>query len=351
MKMVQKIAVLLLTVIMVVIAGCSANTSPKKDLQSAMTKISEADSYKVKMTFGLNELELPQDLTQDTDAAATAAIISMIKDASITVDAVYQKDPMRTDMSMEIVIPGDMQMTLTVPMIMTAETLYVKIPQIPMLPLPETLTGKYIMIDLNELAEQQGAPAMDLAAQQKLGQDIGAVVMKHFDEETYFSQLKAEDAALPEGMEADKVIAVEINESNYAETVDLVVNTVLPELIDVMLSNEEALSALQLEKADLEKAKTDLASNKAEILDTLKNDVKVNTLKVSSAIQDDNLVYQDGQVNIEATEKESGQTMKLGLRFDVSYSDINKEAVFEEIPTDVITLNELTQMFGMPAGM
>lgn len=352
MKMVQKIAVLLLAVIMVVIAGCSSGKPPKEALQAAMTKISEADSYTVKMTFGLDELEIPEDAALQGDAAASAAIVSMIKDATITVDAVYQKDPMRTDLNMEIVLPGDMEMKLTVPMILSEETLYVKVPQIPMLPLPETITGKFIKIDLKELAKQQGAAEIDMAEQQKLGKELGAVLLKHFDEKTYFSEPKAENAGLPAGLKAEQVIAFEINDGNYDKTVETVINQVFPEVLDVLIANGESLKSLQLEKADIEKFKTDLETNKAELLDTLKKDVKVNSLKVTAAISDGYLSYQAGKINIEASDKESGQKMKLGLHYDVTYSDMNKAPKFEnEIPTDAITLDELTQMFQLPVGL
>lgn len=351
MKKVQKIAVLLLAVILVVIAGCSSGKPPKAALQSAMTKISEADSYALKMSFGLDELEIPQDAAIEGDMAATAAIVGMLKDAAITVDAVYQKNPMRTDMNMQIVIPGDMEMKLTVPMIMTEETLYVKVPQIPMLPLPETITGKFIKIDLKELAEQQGAADIDVEAQQKLGKELGEVLLKHFDEKTYFSQPKAEDAGLPADYKADQVVAFEINESNYPQTVDTIVNKALPEVLDVLLKNEATLKTLTLEKADIEKFKTDLEANKAEILDTLKNNVKINTLKATAAISDGYLSYQAGKLNFEASDEASGQKVKLGMHFDVIYSDINKKPTFEEIPADAITLDELTQMFQLPTGL
>ncbi|RCW41182.1 hypothetical protein [Paenibacillus prosopidis] len=352
MKKMQNLAVILLTVLLVVIAGCSSGKPPKEALQAAMTKMAEADSYTVKMSFGLDELELTPDAAMQEDAAAAAAMIGMLKDATITVDAIYQKDPLRTDMNVEIVIPGDMEMKLTVPMIMTEETLYVKVPQIPMLPLPETVTGKFIKIDLKELAEQQGGATLDIAAQQKLGKELGAVLLKHFDEKTYFSEPKAADAGLPEELKADQIIAFEINESNYAKTVETVINQVLPELIDVLLANEESMKSLQLEKADIEKMKSELETNKADIVDVLKNNVKVNTMKVTCAIQDGYLVYEEGQVNVEATDKESGQKMKLGLHFDVSYAEIGKAPKFEnEIPTDAITLDQLTQLFQAPVGM
>ncbi|WP_138756148.1 hypothetical protein [Paenibacillus sinopodophylli] len=352
MKKVQKIAVLLLAVILVVIAGCSAGKPPKEALQAAMTKTSEADSYAIKMSFGLDELEVPQDVATQGDAAATAAIVGMIKDASITVNAVYQKDPMRIDMDMEVVIPGDMQMKLTVPMIVTKEALYIKVPQIPMLPLPETITGKFIKVDLKELAEQQGVAELDVATQQKLGKELGEVFLKHFDEKTYFSEPKAADAGLPADLKVDQVIAIEINESNYPQTVDTIVNQVLPEVLDILLANEDSLKTLQLEKADIEGFKTDLEKNKDEILNTLKNDVKINTAKVTAGITDGYISYQAGKLDVAALDKESGQSMKLGIHFDVVYSDINKAPKFEnEIPADAISLDELTKMFQLPTGL
>lgn len=350
MKKVQKIAVLCLAVILVIIAGCSSAKPPREALQSAMTKMTKADSYAMKMSIGLNELEIPQEITQ-SDAAGAAALIGMLKDATITIDATYQKNPMRTDMNMQIVLPGDMEMKLTIPMIMTEETLYVKVPAIPMLPLPDSLTGKYIKIDLKELAAQEGTPAIDMEAQQKLGQDIAQVLLKNFDEKTYFSEPKAADAGLPSDLKADQVVLFQINESNYSKTVETVINKVLPEIIDLLLKNEDALKALQLEKADVEKMKTELETNKTELTNVLQNDIKVNTMKLTGAIKDGYLVYQDGKMNIEATDKDSGQKMKIGMNMSASYSDFNKAIEFPELPADAITLTELMKQFQLPVGL
>lgn len=351
MKKAKKITVLLLAVILIVIAGCSSGKPPKEALTAAMAKNAEANSYKLKMSLGLDELVIPQNAEVQAEAAAAAAMVGMLKGAAINIDAVYKKDPMRMDMNVEIVIPGDMEMKLTVPMIMTQDLLYVKIPQTPMLPLPETVTGKYIKIDLKELAAQQGGAEIDMAEQQKLGKELGEALLKHFDERTYFSEPKAEDAGLPAKLKADQIVAVEVNESNYAQTVDTVVEKVLPEIIDLLLNNEAYLKSLQLQKADIEKFKSELEANKAEMLNVLKNDVKVNQLKLTGAIKDGYLVYQAGQVNIEAKDKATGQQVSLGLHFDANITDIDKEVTFEELPADALSLDELTKMFELPAGL
>ena len=67
-------------------------------------------------------------------------------------------------------LKGDMGMTFNIPMVMTAEKLYVKVPNIPFFPIPENVVGKFLELDLKELAEQEGTEwnpdAMDAAKTQ-----------------------------------------------------------------------------------------------------------------------------------------------------------------------------------------
>jgi hypothetical protein len=351
MKHMHRIAALLLAIMLVVVAGCSAGKPPKEALSAAMTKIGKADSYKMNMTFGLNELEIPEDLASQEDAAVTAMVIGMFKDAQITIDGTYQKNPLRMDMNVEVVIPGDMEMKLSVPLKLTEDALYVKIPQIPMLMLPETITGKFIKFDLNELTSQEGMPEIDVEAQKKLSQELSAAVLKHFDEKTYFSQPKPEDAGIPADLKVDQVVAVEINDSNYAVAIDTIIDKALPEVIELLLNNEEYLKLLSLEKADVETFKSDFEANKAEAKETFKKDVKINKLKMISGIQDGYAVYQAGEVNVQAADDELGGTMKIGLDLKMTLTDINKKLELEALPTDVIPSAELEQMFGSALGL
>lgn len=55
MKKVQRIAALMLAVVLVVIAGCSSGSSPKQALQDSMTKMIDVDSYSAKISFGFDE--------------------------------------------------------------------------------------------------------------------------------------------------------------------------------------------------------------------------------------------------------------------------------------------------------
>lgn len=118
-----------------------------------------------------------------------------------------------------------------------------------------------------------------------------------------------------------------------------------------MLANEEFLKSAQLEKADLEKAKADLDTNKTEMLNVLQNDLKFNVLEVTGAIKDKYLVYQGGKFGVDIADKESGINAKIGMSFTSQYSEMDKEVKFDELPTDAITMDQLTEMFGGAAGL
>lgn len=346
MKKVQRLALIAVVLFTMIIAGCSAKTPPKEAMLAATMKTMEATSYKMSTTLQLDELELPESPELEA-GMSTSAIAGMIKDATIKADAVYSKDPMRMDMNMEIILPGMMDMKLEIPMIVTDKVVYVKIPNIPMLGIPETIADKYVQIDIEQLAEEQGTSLnMDVAAQQKMVQELSAAVLKHFDEKTYFSEPKAKDAGLPEGMKADQVVKFAISEENYAQTVETLVNKALPELLDIMLSNDAFLEYAQLEKADLEQAKADLETNKTEILNVLQNNLKFNVLELTGAISDDYLVYQAAKVGMEVKEEESGLITKIGLSMTTEYSELNEKVTFEPVPTDALTMDQLTELFG-----
>jgi hypothetical protein len=351
----QKLTLLLIAVMIFAIAGCSSSTPPKEALLKALSNNAAADSYAIHMDVDIDDLEWTGGATTQPNTLVAAALVGMLKDAKITIDGVYRKDPMEMDMDMEIVFPGDMEMKLSVPMIMTKDALYVKIPQIPMLQLPEAIKDKYLKLDLSQAsasAEQENVTEMDVEAQQKLGKEAVSTLLESFDEKTYFSEPKAADAGLPKDMKADQIVQFEINDSNYEQTVETLVNQTLPKLIDVLLANEAALPALKLEKADVEKMKSEMDASKAKALDMLKNDITLDLFKATGAIKDEYLSYLGMDLAVKVSDKEEVKKLNLGLHMNVSYTDVNKSPELKyEIPTETITLEQLVQLFKSPTGM
>ncbi|MFF2484286.1 hypothetical protein [Paenibacillus sp. NPDC058071] len=341
MNKMPRAAMLLMIAAFLIIAGCSSGKAPKDALLNAMQKTGEANSYAAQITFGIDQLANPQ--AKNSDPAA-AIVTGLLQGAIFTADTVYQKEPLRVDMELGVKA-GDL--TLNLPLIMDGQKLYVKIPAIPLLQLPESIIGHYIEVDVEAIAAQQtSAEALDLEAQMELTQKVSAILMKHFDEKTFFRTMKADDVGLPDGIQASQIVRFKIDERNAAKSTDIMLNKVLPELLDLLASNDAYLQTAQLKKEDIQKLKADLESKKSDITDNL----KINELSVIGAIKGDYLSYQSGKVDIAFTNALTNQTSTLAFHFDVKYSGVNEPAAFKnEIPKDAVKLEELTKLLNLPA--
>lgn len=349
-------AALLLTAA-VILPGCAKQEAPKEALTAAAAKVTAMTSYEMKSKLTVNDLTI--DASAGETDATTGQILSMLKNAELTVDGVYQAEPMQTELTMVLNLKGDMAMSFTIPMVMTAEKLYVKVPSIPFLPLPETIVGKFVEVDLKELAEQEGAEfnpaALDTQKVQQLSNEVVSTLLAEYDEEKYFNEIKPKEAGLPEGVEAKQVVQFQVTNDNIKEALTILVNNALPKIIDV-LGKEEYKDLLQIDAADLTKAKEELQSGEARAefdkgLADLGNYLTINQFHLNTAINKDNFpVYQDMLMDIKVNDPESGENVAMSLTASSQYSKINEEQTFQiGIPQgdDVITLEELQQQFGV----
>ncbi|MEK3772156.1 hypothetical protein MKY14_26910 [Paenibacillus sp. FSL R5-0887] len=349
-------AALLLTAA-VILPGCaSKQEAPKEALKSAATKATTMSSYEMKSKFTINDLTIE---TSDAESAAmTTQVLSMLKNADITIDGVYQAEPMQTELTMVLNLKGDMSMSFNVPMVMTAEKLYVKIPSIPFVPIPETILNKFVEVDLKALAEQEGAEfnpsTMDTQKMQKLSNEVVDTVLAEYDEEKYFNEIDPKDANLPEGVEAEQVVQFQVTNDNVKEAITILVNNALPKIIDIV-SKEEYKDMLQIKDADLAKAKEELTSGEARTeldkgLADLDKYLTINQFHYNTAINKDGYaVYQDLLMDVKVNDPEDGTKVAFSVNGTGQYSKINEKPVFKiGIPQgdDVITMDQLGEEFG-----
>ncbi|KAI7265342.1 hypothetical protein KC345_g8526 [Hortaea werneckii] len=313
-------------------------------------------SYEMKSKLTVNNLTIDTG-TNEADAT-TGQILSMLKNADLTIDGVYQAEPLQTELTMVLNLKGDVGMSFTVPMVMTGDKLYVKVPSIPFLPLPETIVGKFVELDLKELAEQEGAEfnpsTMDTQKVQKLSNEVLSTLLAEYDEEKYFNEIKPKEAGLPEGVEAKQVVQFQVTNDNVKEALTILVNNALPKIIDI-LGKDEYKEMLQIDAADLAKAKEELQSGEARTefdksLADLGTYLTINQFHLNTAINKDNFpVYQDMLMDIKVNDPEQGENVSLSLTASNQYSKINEKQTFKiGIPQgdDVITMEELQQQFG-----
>ncbi|WP_379137509.1 hypothetical protein [Paenibacillus sp. sgz500958] len=348
-------AALLLTAAMI-LPGCASKQEPKEALKAAATKAATMNSYEMKSKLVINNLTI--DAPADESAAMTTQVLSMLKNAEITVDGVYQADPMQSEVTMVLNLKGDMAMSFTVPMVITTEKVFIKIPSIPFFPLPETVVGKFLELDLKELAEQGGTEftpgAMDTAKAQKLSNELVDTVLAEYDEAKYFKNIDPKDANLPEGVEAKQVVQFQVTNDNVKEAITTFVNNALPKILDIV-SKDEYKDMLQIKPEDIAKAKEELQAGeaKAELdkgLADLGKYLTINQFLVNTAINKDNFpVYQDVVTDIKVTNPDDATNIGLSLTGSNQYSKINEEPEFKiGIPEGdaVVTMEQLQQEFG-----
>ena len=341
----------------VILPGCGTKQEgPKEALKSSTAKAMTMSSYEMKSKFTINDLTI--ESTEAESAGMTSQVLSMLKNADITVDGVYQADPMQTELTMVLNLKGDMTMSFNVPMVMTTEKMYVKIPSIPFVPIPETILNKFVEFDLKALAEQEGAEfnpnSLDTQKMQKLSNEVMDTVLAEYDEEKYFNEIKPKDANLPEGVEAKQVVQFEVTNDNVKEAITIFVNNALPKIIDIV-SKEEYKEMLQVDEADLARAKEELLSSdtRAEFdknLADLNNYLTINQFHYNTAINKDGFpVYQDLLMDMKVTVPEDGTNVAFSVSGIGQYNKINEKPEFKiGIPQgdDVITMDQLEEEFG-----
>ncbi|MGZ9586676.1 DUF6612 family protein [Paenibacillus marinisediminis] len=330
-----------------VVTGCGAKQSSKEAVESAFNKSLEMKSYAFTSSVAVDDLQLSGESFAGEDIGA---MLTMFKNAKLDISGAIQQEPMQADMKLGVEIPGDMALKFELPMMMAQDKLYVKVPNIPMLPMPAEMVDKFIELDMKQLAEESGQDISfmtNMETTRKFSSEFFSSVVSKFDEKTYFKDIAVKDAGLPEDVKAKQVVKFAVTKDNFDQAATTFVKDALPALLDLM-SKEEYRSYFQLEQADIDTLKSELTQADSDIkqgLDELKQTLTVNELSMTTGIDKDGYpVYQKLVIDIDAND--AGDNIKLKLNFTNKMSNINGEQKFSSVPTDVITMDQLGEMMG-----
>ncbi|TJY38923.1 hypothetical protein E5161_18995 [Cohnella pontilimi] len=330
------------------LAGCNSNKSPKEALQSSMTKSAEMKSYSFQGSMKVEDLKIPT--AEGEDPAATGMIMSMLKSADISWTGAYRADPMQVEMKLNVALKGDMSINVNVPLVMTKDKMWFKIPNTPFFPVPEKLKDKFVEVDLKKLAEESGQPLpnLDPGKSQQMANDMLGIVFKHVDEKQYLSDVKAKDAGLPQDADVKQVIQFKLTKDQVEPFLKMVIEKIAPEVIDLFSKNEEYRKLLQLKPEDLDAAKKQLETAKGEDLSKSMEEFKktVKSLEVVSNIgidKKDYPAYTD--IRAKADFDVAGQTGTAAIKVVSEMKDINKDVKLEypDGPKDSVSMDEFQQ--------
>lgn len=332
-----------------VLGGCTSDSkSPKETLMDATGKTANLKSYTFTGSVKMEELKLPEEMTSDLN---TSMMLGMLQNAEISWTGAYRLDPMLTEMNMKIITSGDMALTINTTMIMTQEKMWIKVPNIPMLAsfIPQSLVGKFVELDMKELAKQQGTemPNMDVAKSQQFVTDLSGIVFKHIDEETYLKSVKPKEAGIPEEAGADKAVQVHVTRDQVEPLAQTFMKNILPEIFDLLSKNEEYRNMLQLKQEDIDNARKEVSQMSDEEFKKGMDEFKksVTALDVTSNIGIDKEGYANYSNTLMKMEmNDNGQTGSGTLRFVSQMTNINGDVKFETgEPKDAVSMEQFQQ--------
>jgi len=350
----RKLGFAILAVMMtvaLVLSGCSKDKSAKDALQSSMTKSADMKSFNFKGSMKIEDFNFPDN---ELSASEAGAIVNTLKNAELSWTGAYRADPLLMEINLQLALKGDLAISFNVPVVMTQKKVWVKVPNIPMLPIPENVVNKFIELDLEKLAEESGQPmsTLDMSKSQKLGNDLMAIVFKHIEEDKYLSQVKVKDAGLPSDADVKQVVQLHMDQTQIEPLINTIIEKIAPEVIDLLSTNQEYRDLFELTQEDLDTAKKDLADVKSseisEGLADMKKELKKFDLKVNYGLdKKDYPVYTDASLS--AAIESDELTGSFGIKVVSQTTGINEEPKFEvgePKGDDVISMEDLQSEMG-----
>ena len=336
-----------------VLAGCTGSSSktPQEALQSSLKKSAELKSYRFEGRTTIEALKVPTG----EGSADTAQMLSMLADLNLSWTGVYRADPMHMEMTLTLSLKGDLAIDFNIPIVMEQDKVWVKIPNIPFLPLPDDITGKFLELDLKQLAKESGQamPSIDPGQSQKFANELMGIIFKNIDETAYLTDVKVKDAGLPDGVDVKQVIRFQVGKDQVEPFVNTVVEKIAPEIINLLLSHAEYRDMLGLKQEDLDEAKKALEDARKDDISKGMDEFKqaVKSLDVTANIgidAKDYPVYTDVHVSVEADA--DGQPVTVAFKIVSQTKDINKdvELKYDGGPKaeDVLTMEQFQQQLG-----
>jgi hypothetical protein len=323
---------ILLTVfalLLVFAAGCGDKRSAKEALQDTLEKQASLQSYHMEGSLKLH-LEADQDALASEDPEF-GMVLQMLNNLEVKYHGNVSVDPYQAELVLETTLDlQGMSMNLEIPMIMTEEKLWIKVPAIDFIPELAEMKGKFLELDFQKLSELSGQPmpSTDPKAQLEFTKKIMEIAFKHFGDE-FFVDSEEKAVKLPSGVESERIVTFQVTNNNLEKFLTTLLEKALPEVLDEMansdLIDEATKSEIPTMKEDLKSAADELKQNSAE----LKN-LDVKALNYHVAIdKDGHSPYQVFDIKLTVKPDDQSGNVTMGLTFEQTSSRFNETPKWE----------------------
>lgn len=285
-------------------------------------------------------LDLPQ-LFDDEEELEFGMISQLFEDIQIDLKGSYQKDPMLMEAVVDVTMQIEPQVktTLSIPLVISTDKVWMKMPQIPGVDLPEQFKDKYIEIDLNDFQEQ--AP-IDLDTQIEFAQAVQNIFIYHFADD-YYRVIEKGEYEVSEGIDAKKIIKFNLENEDLTSFVETLLTGFLPEFFDIVQQPEYA-NILGLTDEELKQVSDELnkiSGNIDEIVSTVDNLLNINVFEEYIVINEDNIIVND-VLDFDVDFTIEDQVMGIVLKSNQTKKNINGNVTIN-IPSkdEIVSFEEL----------
>lgn len=341
MKNIKLFFLAMLVLVMPFIAGCSLtasnkNADGKQLLLDALKKQQEMESMAFEGEYSLN-------IEFDTEDPDLLAVSSFLENVKISYKGVIDQDKAELLLEAHLNLEG-FRTSIEIPIIVEEEKVMVKIPAL-MGFIPDEFAGKYVAIDLNEMAELSGEESLSEEEEEAvltLAQDILSVFLNSFDDSFFTVSDK------------NSIITLDISGDNIYDVIEQFVKSGLPEFYE-LLSQSSYLELLGLSAFDLEELEyiideipEDISEEIAEIKEFLQVDKGEMVVELN---KDGFISKQDFVLDFTLIDPIYTESITISLSSNTTYSKINQAQEFsmEVFDEDVADLMEIIESFMMLA--
>lgn len=339
----------LLLAFSIAIVGCGGeDTPPKEALMNAVEQSMDMESYHYDATFTMG-MEFPETTSLSSDMVMAE---DLLNHSEININGTFLKESNSHQLDVNLALAGDFSMNINIPITILDDKMWVKVPSIPLLQLPDEIINKYVELDMNELEEQFGElqdmneQAIDEEQMHELSSQILDIMFSHFDEDVYFANINASDAGLPDSIQSDQIVQFEMTNSSLQDGMVTFFEDVLPEIFDLL----EQQNGLGLAEHEIQEARQGLNESQEELdsfVQSMEDSINIHDFKVISSLDNNSyLTYQTFDFDLSFNDPDI-EIDRFALHMSYELTDINNVDTQINAPAeeDTISLEELMQIF------
>ncbi len=339
MKQLSKLIIVIICATFALTA-CKSNINPKEYLKEVLQKSSSMKTYNV-------DGEISLDLKANKKGSQLTLVSDILKDAKLTYHGTFQEDPMKMEVTLNVQIGGDLEISLDLPTVITEDKMWIKIPKTPYEIFPKEVTGKFVEFDLADLAAESGseiAPKTDMKMQE-FALELVSILFSDLEEKEYFASVDAKDVDLPKGVEADEIVKISLDNAKLRSAAKVIVEKSAPKILDLI--EKDYMSEFELSKSDLKDMRTELEGTSEKDIDKefdkFDDQVDIKLFDVIIAA-DKNKFITHQEINSSFSIDVEGEKATIGIKADMNYTNINKDVEFKIDTSKSITLEEFNEI-------